>query len=265
MVHHVQPPNDKELDELANNLVRYFLFMDAKKLPIKRDEVSKQVLSSFKGVRGLFERVFDMASKTLRQVFGYEIVPLKLSQERQISHEAHSQFSQSMSQSDKPKGYVLRLILENEKTNNDDENEDDHNDDDENQDEYTEQEDITLSNLSREHCREILPQRDAASLGLLSTILTLIHLNQEPISEISLWNHLNQLGIVHGTHHSEFGLPERVIENYVKQMYLERIEKPNHDTGENIVLYQSGVRAEYELNSGAYNHFINGLSMSNHS
>lgn len=59
-----------ELNRKVSELVRYLLFMDRKKYPIKRGDITKNVL---KENSKAFTQVFDHAKKTLEKVFGITV------------------------------------------------------------------------------------------------------------------------------------------------------------------------------------------------
>ncbi|TEB26424.1 hypothetical protein FA13DRAFT_1737355, partial [Coprinellus micaceus] len=64
---------DQEVSRRANDLVRIALFMEHKRLPLKRDDIVKKVLSPH---NRLFKRVFDLAQSKLRDTLGMELVEL---------------------------------------------------------------------------------------------------------------------------------------------------------------------------------------------
>ncbi|KAJ7794173.1 MAGE family-domain-containing protein [Mycena olivaceomarginata] len=63
-----------ELDRAAYALVRLAMFTEHKRVPLRRDEISKKVLGS--NTRA-FNRVFSMAQDVLRNTFGMELVELR--------------------------------------------------------------------------------------------------------------------------------------------------------------------------------------------
>ncbi|KAI0260610.1 MAGE family-domain-containing protein [Gloeopeniophorella convolvens] len=64
---------DKDMNKRANDLVRLALFNEQRRLPLRRDEISKKVLGQR---RGQFKTVFERAQQTLRLTFGMELVEL---------------------------------------------------------------------------------------------------------------------------------------------------------------------------------------------
>lgn len=64
-----------ELNRKVSELVRYLLFMDRKKYPIKRGDITKHVLKEHSKA---FSQVFDHAKKTLQKVFGIEVEEIEV-------------------------------------------------------------------------------------------------------------------------------------------------------------------------------------------
>ncbi|KAJ3502318.1 hypothetical protein NMY22_g18623 [Coprinellus aureogranulatus] len=64
---------DEEVARRANGLVRIALFMEQKRMPLRRDDIVKKVLAPH---NRLFKRVFDAAQEKLRDTFGMELVEL---------------------------------------------------------------------------------------------------------------------------------------------------------------------------------------------
>ncbi|CAA7264566.1 unnamed protein product [Cyclocybe aegerita] len=64
---------DSEVTHKANDLVRLALFMEHKRAVLRRDDINKKVLGP--NARS-FNRVFELAQKKLREVFGMELVEL---------------------------------------------------------------------------------------------------------------------------------------------------------------------------------------------
>jgi hypothetical protein len=56
--------------------VRLALFQEQKRMPLRRDEISKKVIGSGSQHRGAFRPVFEEAQNILRATFGMELVEL---------------------------------------------------------------------------------------------------------------------------------------------------------------------------------------------
>ncbi|KAI0247539.1 MAGE family-domain-containing protein, partial [Lactifluus subvellereus] len=68
-------PDDTSIDlkKRAINLVRLALFQEQRRMPLRRDEISKKVMGS---QRGAFKSVFEEVQSILRSTFGMELVEL---------------------------------------------------------------------------------------------------------------------------------------------------------------------------------------------
>ncbi|KAJ2933176.1 hypothetical protein H1R20_g3905, partial [Candolleomyces eurysporus] len=64
---------NQELERRINDLVRIALFTEQKRIPLRRDEITKKVLAPY---NRLFNRVFAEAQKRLKETFGLELVEL---------------------------------------------------------------------------------------------------------------------------------------------------------------------------------------------
>jgi len=68
-----------ELNRKVAELVRYLLFMDRKKYPIKRGDITKNVLKEHSKA---FNQVFDHAKKSLQKIFGIEVEEIEVGKSR---------------------------------------------------------------------------------------------------------------------------------------------------------------------------------------
>jgi hypothetical protein len=66
-------PHEQDLRKRATDLVRLALFHEQRRMPLRRDEISKKVMGS---QRGAFKAVFEEAQNILRVTFGMELVEL---------------------------------------------------------------------------------------------------------------------------------------------------------------------------------------------
>ena len=64
---------EQDLKKRATDLVRLALFQEQRRMPLRRDDISKKVMGS---QRGVFKAVFDEAQNILRGTFGMELVEL---------------------------------------------------------------------------------------------------------------------------------------------------------------------------------------------
>lgn len=98
-----------------------------------------------------------------------------------------------------------------------------------------------LSNLDM-MCRE----EEAIKLGLLFNILAIIYMNGDIISDTELWKTLRKLGIDSDCRHEIFGdIKKLVLDEFVKQAYLEYIKQTNSDPPS--YQFHWGQRAKREL------------------
>ena len=65
--------HEQDLKKRATDLVRLALFQEQRRMPLRRDDISKKVIGS---QRGAFKAVFEEAQKILRATFGMELVEL---------------------------------------------------------------------------------------------------------------------------------------------------------------------------------------------
>ncbi len=65
----------QEKENLVNSLVRYILFCDGQKLPIKRVDITKHVLENFKKFK-ITTALMDIAQVRLKQIMGMELVQI---------------------------------------------------------------------------------------------------------------------------------------------------------------------------------------------
>jgi melanoma-associated antigen len=65
--------HEQDLKKRATDLVRLALFQEQRRMPLRRDDISKKVMGS---QRGTFKAVFDEAQIILRATFGMELVEL---------------------------------------------------------------------------------------------------------------------------------------------------------------------------------------------
>jgi hypothetical protein len=66
----------QERDKLVGDLVRYALFMNTKKLPLKREDINKNIMKEHKGA---LNQVLELAKKKLKAIFGFELVEVSKS------------------------------------------------------------------------------------------------------------------------------------------------------------------------------------------
>lgn len=87
--------------------------------------------------------------------------------------------------------------------------------------------------------------KELPQYGLLIIILSLIHMADNSLEEPDLWETLGVMSVVKGEQHPEFGDPEKLINEFVKQMYLEK-NKISVAKGQ-VWQYRWGLRAYHEI------------------
>lgn len=169
-----------EREGMVARMVRYALFSDVNKLPMKRDEINRVVLGVHSRRRNLFRHVLAAADLKLRTVFGFEIKEIVRSSGRS---------STTM--------WVLRMCHTHS---------------------------FTSDRARVSHSQEILGHSadETPQIGLLMVILALIFANDERIGEEALFDHLKTLGLYRGVDHRVLGKPEKLLDNFVRELYLER-------------------------------------------
>jgi hypothetical protein len=55
--------------------MRFLLFSESHKKPLRKDEINKNVMKNYKNKK-LYDEIFDGAKEELLQTFGYEVVAL---------------------------------------------------------------------------------------------------------------------------------------------------------------------------------------------
>ncbi|KAI0942216.1 hypothetical protein AcW1_002900 [Taiwanofungus camphoratus] len=103
-----------ELERKANDLVRLALFTEQRRVPLKRDEISKKVLGTNRRALNI---VLSRAQEILRKTFGMELVELQSRAERDMDDndkDAELLLNTGMKKRAAPSGtksYILRSVL----------------------------------------------------------------------------------------------------------------------------------------------------------
>lgn len=79
---------NKEREKLIGDLIRYILFADSHKRPIKREEMNKLVMKEYKSKRVL-NQILEETKQRLLNIFGFELIPMKSSRDTTSEH-SHS-------------------------------------------------------------------------------------------------------------------------------------------------------------------------------
>jgi len=92
---------------------------------------------------------------------------------------------------------------------------------------------------------------EQAHLGLLMVIVSLIETKKNRLPEEELWKYLAKLNLHKGKYHQKFGLPEKVIQMFEKQLYIEKnkdeLSMKKQDATGILYMFQRGSRLRKEL------------------
>ncbi|XP_046840782.1 non-structural maintenance of chromosomes element 3 homolog [Xenia sp. Carnegie-2017] len=101
-----------EMEKKVTDFVRYMIFMDSKKTPVRRAELNKNVMKEH---TKYFKAVFDGAKKKLRKLFGYKLIEAELNKLKvyMLVNEMQEEASQVVRNrpDDLPKLGLLMVIL----------------------------------------------------------------------------------------------------------------------------------------------------------
>ncbi|KAI9494644.1 MAGE family-domain-containing protein [Zychaea mexicana] len=190
----------------VKDTVRYALACEYKRVPIRRDEINKKILQERSRD---FNRVQADVQRRLKHLFGFEMVELPPKERPTLDNNKGKATTKAGSTT---KTYVLCNSLENA---------------------YRTPELIHRSDEETElH-------------GLLYVVLALIFTNEQIMSEVDLFEHLDRLGVIDDS--QTFGDREKVLDSFVKLNYLVRSKTgtdPNNESGRE---YYWGPRAKAEV------------------
>ena len=94
-----------------------------------------------------------------------------------------------------------------------------------------------------------------AQMSLLCVILSLIMMKQKAVRDVELWEFLQQLNIPEGdVHHPVLGNVQKLLDEWVRQMYLDKIKEPTPDKV--FFHYKWGERSIAEFSPEKILHFI---------
>lgn len=65
---------------MIGDLIRYILFADSHKRPIKREEMNKLVMKEYKNKR-ILNQILEETKQRLLNIFGFELIPMKTSRD----------------------------------------------------------------------------------------------------------------------------------------------------------------------------------------
>ncbi|EFA82749.1 hypothetical protein PPL_04444 [Heterostelium album PN500] len=192
-----------ELNKLVDEFVRYVLFIDRKKMPLTRADIVAKVLSSYRDKR-IITNVFARGRSKLKDVFGYELIDVK--KEKVVGSEQKEPASSTT--------FLLKNTLPLELLN-----------------QIAQIDPITSKELTLNHQQK----------ALLTIILAIILLECGFIDSDQLYVYLGRLGFEVGHQHVVFGDWEKLIDKFVKELYLTR--KKTEKDRVAVFQYRFGPRA----------------------
>lgn len=209
----------EELERKIKDVVRLALFSEFRKQPVKREDITKKVL--YEHSRAYYEIVFDKAQERLEDIFGMKLAELPK------KSFGTGGARKPVGNKDKPtKSYVLKNVLPQE---------------------YRETDIINWG------------KNEQDIMGLLTVILSLIHVNGRVLSDDQLNHYFRRLHLVGN---DKFDL-EKLLSTFVKQGYLDRQKTSSTDQSQNLEKdpfeYRWGPRAKIEIPENNLNKFIRAL------
>jgi hypothetical protein len=187
-------PTRQGIDALVRLVVRHIIFSNTERpgIPIPRTEVTKLVADNSASVSkrpGLPSLIIAIAQAKLAECFGMEMVELlkpRLSSKDRIA----GQPSTAASTGEGSKHFVLRSIVPPEL-----------------------------------YAAVVAKQNSAASNGFLAVVLSIIDMSGGSIEEKELWKHLGDLAVEKTIEHPHLGIPQDLLEEFIKkrQLHVERV------------------------------------------
>ena len=236
-----------EHKRLVSQAIQLLLFTNTRKRPIRKDDVNEHVLKDYKGkksLRRLSKSVFDDAVSKMRDIFGYDVQPLKkpsVKGDPSTSQAAASYYVliNTLTKPTPPPGAAVLDDVEdddNDDGNNNNNNNNDDDDDNNNMKEPGDNETAVPMSMSDD--------RDAALHGLLMVVLGIIVLSDGAIQESQLFERLCKAGVGNGKSGGEgddnnddpvFGSVKDVINSFVAQQYITRTKTKDAEKPEETV------------------------------
>jgi len=212
-----------ELERKVKDVVRLALFSELRKQPIRRDDMVKKVLHEHSRA---FQVVFDKAQERLEDIFGMSLAELPSKEKKSFGTGGSRK---PVGNKDKPstKSYVLKNVLPQE---------------------YRVSDIISWEKNNEEDI-----------MGLLTVILSLIHVNGRVLSDDQLAHYFRRLYLVDN---DKFDL-EKLLSTFVKQGYLDKQKTNRSDQSQNSekepLEYRWGPRAKIEMPESNLVEFIRAL------
>lgn len=228
-----------ERKSLLSQLVRYMIFVDAKKQPIRREDIQKEIMSkgNYSKKRGLLDELLKEAAQHLEEIFGFEL--------KEISASLPSD-KITIDKKAKPgnKIWILRQKLHFSNNNNTNATQD-------------------STQISDTMNKIIASEEDLSHIGFLFTVLAIIICHDQKISEPTLWEYLRKhCQIQKDKIHPVLGSVTKLMEQFVKQMYLiHKKDKPAVTSRTGSTATEEAVPYFYTLGPRAVNEIMSKLNI----
>jgi len=187
-------PTRQGIDALVRLVVRHMIFSNTERpgIPITRTEVTKLVTENPASVSkrpGLPSLIIALAQAKLAECFGMEIVEL-IKPRSNTKDRVAGQPPPAPTFSEGSRHFVLRSIVP-----------------------------------PALYAAVVAKRNSAASNGFLAVVLSIIDMSGGSIEDKELWKHLGDLAVEKAVEHPYLGMPQDLIEEFIKkrQMHVERI------------------------------------------
>jgi len=202
--------SDQEKEKLVGDLMRYILFLDRQKLPLRKDDIASKITKDYKG-KDLTNSILKTAQEKFKTIFGFDLIEVpKITKPRGSDRRAARNVT---SKSENSKIYVLKNIIHDKALN-------------------------------------IVNTEDKEpKMGLVMLILALIFVNNNSLPEDIMWHLLSTLGISkEDKTHPHFGDVQNYIEHTLtKELYLVRQKMSNQNNTVPSYEFIVGPRALVEV------------------
>ncbi|CAG8646897.1 10124_t:CDS:2 [Cetraspora pellucida] len=209
-----QKLSSEETERKIKDIVRLALASELRKVPLKRDEITRKVLHEHSRA---FTVVMNKARERLRDIFGMDLVELPAKEKKAVTSSGTTRRGgANKDKSSSSKSYALQNILPQKLRDTD------------------------LIQWDRNGEQE--------TMGLLTVILSLIHVNGRVLSDDQLRHYFRTLYL---ENNPKFEL-DKLLPNFVKQGYLDKQKSGFADSSSQAperehVEYRWGPRAKIEM------------------
>ncbi|CAG8477269.1 29376_t:CDS:2 [Racocetra persica] len=208
-----QKLSSEEIERKVKDIVRLALASELRKVPLKRDEITRKVLHEHSRA---FTVVMNKVRERLRDIFGVDLVELPAKEKKAVTSSGTTRRGGANKDKSSSKSYALQNILPQKLR------------------------DTSLIQWDRNGEQE--------TMGLLTVILTLIHVNGRVLSDDQLRHYFRTLYLENNPKFES----EKLLANFVKQGYLDKQKSGFADSSSQAperehVEYRWGPRAKIEM------------------